>query len=344
MSLTYDEIKQTQPSLEKTLALAESKIGAAAALISEFAPNGFTFLGCGSSYSVAKSYEKICAYLYTKPARAIAAGDLMLHISRYAPALHKNIVFVLSRSGSTSEAVNAVTDLKKAADVRVISIVCAESSPLEAVSDLTLVMPWAFDNSVCQTRCVTCLYAAGAYIFAKIAGRDDVISSLRSVASSSGRFIEAVEPALREAAKSEFDRVAVLADGEIEGIAEEGALAFNEICQIPSNYYHLLDSRHGPMVLIKKGVAVLAAIDGGCKYEDDLIRDVTNKGALAIVYGGRTPPDDSVRLHIPSGENIDAIARGVEFLIICQLFSYFKSDNTGVNPDQPDGLDPWIKI
>ena len=33
-------------------------------------------------------------------------------------------------------------------------------------------------------------------------------------------------------------------------IASEGALAFKEIARIPSISYHLLDVRHGPMVLI----------------------------------------------------------------------------------------------
>lgn len=33
-------------------------------------------------------------------------------------------------------------------------------------------------------------------------------------------------------------------DAELCGICEEGALTFKEICQVDSNYYHLLDARH----------------------------------------------------------------------------------------------------
>lgn len=33
------------------------------------------------------------------------------------------------------------------------------------------------------------------------------------------------------------------------GIAEEGALAFTEIAMLTGRYFHLLDYRHGPIVI-----------------------------------------------------------------------------------------------
>ena len=344
MSLTYDEIKQTRESTLQTIGYVEGRMPEIEALFRATEPRHVVYIGCGSSYSLAKSCARMHSYTGNIPSSAIAAGDLMLNCSRYAAFLEGSVVITLSRSGSTSEAVEALKLLRERAKVRVLSIVCAEKSPLEAESDLTLVMPWAFDHSVCQTRCVTCLYTAGAVMIARLSGRGDILASLRYAAESSGDFIDTYEDQFKEVAKLDFSRAVVLADGEIEGIAEEGALAFNEICQLPSNYYHVLDSRHGPMVLIRKGTLVIAALADGGKYEQDLIRDVLNKGAEVITYSDRPVKIEGVRYHFTGAQPMDMIARGVPFILICQLVSLFKSAELGTDPDRPDGLDAWIRL
>ena len=55
-----------------------------------------------------------------------------------------------------------------------------EKSTLEELSDLTVVLPWAYDNSVCQTRSVTNLYAASLLINAICYGDEELKAAVKT--------------------------------------------------------------------------------------------------------------------------------------------------------------------
>jgi fructoselysine-6-P-deglycase FrlB-like protein len=136
----------------------------------------------------------------------------------------------------------------------------------------------------------------------------------------------------------------VLGDAELGGLCEEGALAFKEICQLPSNYYHLLDVRHGPMVLVGPETLVIAVLSsGGNELELALVRDALKKGATVVVYSDQ-PLNLPGAVVISFGEVLLPPARGVPAIALCQLISYHKSFLTGADPDKPDGLSPWIRL
>ena len=153
-----------------------------------------------------------------------------------------------------------------------------------------------------------------------------------------------IEPVAKELAAGDWDHGVVLADGEIDGIAEEAALTFKEICQQNSNYYHILDVRHGPMVLIgKRTLAVVAAKSPLCKYELQLIQDLLSTGARVVCYTMHNVEVPGATC-IPLGTDVGSVAFGLGLVAICQLTTYYKSLHVGCDPDRPDGLDPWIKI
>jgi fructoselysine-6-P-deglycase FrlB-like protein len=132
----------------------------------------------------------------------------------------------------------------------------------------------------------------------------------------------------------------VLADAELEGLAEEGSLAFKEICQLPSNYYHFLDVRHGPMVLLGEKTLVLAMLGAKNELEFKLLQDIKIKKAETAAFSD--VPVDYARLVY--GRPLSHIARGIPFIILCQMVSYKKSLKTGVDPDKPTGLEAWISL
>ena len=136
----------------------------------------------------------------------------------------------------------------------------------------------------------------------------------------------------------------MLADGEMEGICEEGSLAFKEICQLPSNSYGLLDCRHGPMVLFGNGTLVIAAVGACGEYEQKLVADVCAKGAIVITVSDQPCELPDVAYNFYFGAELDPIVRGIAVLVVCQFASYYKALVRGVNPDAPTGLDAWIKL
>lgn len=92
------------------------------------------------------------------------------------------------------------------------------------------------------------------------------------------------EQSLTLAASEDWSRAVVLADSGCAGLAEEGALAFKEICRRDSNHYHMLDCRHGPMVQICPDTLVIALLSkGDRKLQAALLGDVAAKTSHLLV-------------------------------------------------------------
>jgi len=387
MSLTYDEILDTFNALKKTRTYLDEKWGEIKAFLK--GKSRFVFVGCGSSYSIAKSFAAVCYMGAGKPATAIAAGDIILHAERYGKVIGGAAVVFISRSGRTSELLMALDALKsQGCDFAVASVVCAGGTPLGAKSDLVLATPWAFDESVCQTRCVTNFYFIAAYVSAKIASASEMaydmgaacdpetayssgracdmgaacdpetaygaqlIGDLRQLLADGDAYTARARALAEEISALPWTHAIVLADAELEGLAEEGSLVFKEVCQLPSNYHHLLDVRHGPMVLAGEHTLVLAVVGGSNKLENDLLGDMKKKGAQVVAFcSGAATSGEPGELGEPGGvlltgfgRPLPHIAAGIPFLILCQLIAYYKSRLTGADPDKPEGLDPWIAL
>lgn len=345
MHLTYSEIKDQYNALNKTADCISAVIGDVKKLFDRTRPRSLVFFGCGSSYSLAQSLALAAQINLKLPAVAIPAGDYMLHTGSYSGFLGGTLAVVISRSGSTSEVVAAVEHLKAAVDAPVLSICCTEGSRLSKLSDMTVVMPWCYDKSVCQTRTVSCLYLAGMLMFSKLAGNEKLTDGLERAVAGGPSFLSWYEEELKFVASKSWKHAVVLADAELAGIGEEAALAFKEICQRASNFHHVLDVRHGPMVLIDRDTLVIAALSDGDQYELDLIADVARKGAELIVYSD-IPLDGlpEKALNVSFGKSLPHAARGLPLVLIAQLVSYYRAVADGVNPDEPGGLSPWIKL
>ena len=342
MSKIFREIHTQYDALEQTRLLVEERIGAVSGLIQS---NPLVIVGSGSSYAVARSAALMARLRLGNPAIAIAAGDLLLHMDVYRPALEGCVLVALSRSGETSEVVRSI-EAMRASGIRfkVLGVSCTGGSTLSGQSDLALDMPWAFDESVCQTRTVSCLFFFCAYMTAKLAGDGALLRDLIKTIEAGPSYMRRVEPMLEDVARRPWTHAVVLGDAELGGLCEEGALAFKEICQLPSNYYHLLDVRHGPMVLVGPQTLVIAALSANDnELELALVRDALEKGAAVVAYSDlKLDLPGVVNIHF--GEALLPPARGIPFIAVCQLISYHKSFLTGANPDEPDGLSPWIRL
>ncbi|MBR6740900.1 MAG: SIS domain-containing protein [Clostridia bacterium] len=344
MSKTYTEMKAQYAALNRTAEYIQNRINIIGRYLNEGQCRIMAFLGSGSSYSVAKSCEAIYRDMNCGAAASYASGDVMLNAERYAEALDNGVIVAITRSGSTSEVLNAIAEVKKRATVRVIAITCVEDSPIKDIADLTLELPWAFDESVCQTRTVSNMYLAGAMIAVGIAGKSVVLRRIEESVAKLEAYSNSIEATFLSLAKERWDSAVVLADGEMAGIAEEGALAFKEICQVPSNSYGLLDCRHGPMVVMGKGTLIIACAVKDGEYERKLIADLTAKHATVVTFTDLPAEFPNTYSNFSFGQELDPIVRAIALLIICQYASYYKALVKGLNPDAPAGLDAWIKL
>lgn len=283
MFLTEAEILDTPLSLNYTCQYFEKNKKNLEQFFQENQQKKFTILGCGSSYMLAKSTASLFASLPGTSANAIAAGDYIVDPLFWYETVKGSIVLLLSRSGKTSEMVWALKHIKQAHGCPAVSITTEDGNDLMPLCDLNLTLNWCHDDSVCQTRTVTNLYASTLLLAAEYARDDRLRESVLAAMRESTSFQLKYRPVLAEIANLDWDNVVVLADGPICGIAEEGALAFTEISMLTGRYFHLLDYRHGPIVVSGKRTLTLALLrPGEEKLQSAMMKDVIQRGGPVV--------------------------------------------------------------
>lgn len=347
-SKTYREIHSQYSALNKTYELLREKRQDCQAFFEGKTPEQIVVVGCGSSFHLSESVA-MTAQLRTGVASiALAGGDLMLHLDSYAPLFSKKtLIITLSRSGSTSEVLYSVRKIKERwANVSVCTIACTEGSLIAAESDFVLELPWAFDESVCQTRSVTNLYAAAMLFLGAAANDSSLFDSYALLCRQGDAFLAKAEESVKDLGAENWTSAAVLSDGEGFGVAAEAALAFNEIAYTSSTYKHVLDTRHGPIVLFDKQTLVILRLDSdGLDYQQALVQDILKKGSQVVVVSDEELPAlEGVRAQISLGSKLHGAAVSTLLLPVAQLLSYYHALAIQADPDQPDGLDAWIKL
>ncbi|WP_337031573.1 SIS domain-containing protein [Paenibacillus illinoisensis] len=347
MSLTYREVKAQYKALQQTYDYLLAKRTEFTAFVRAQGITSVTFVGAGSSYCLSEAAAFSFRLRTGLPAMSMAAGDLMLHTERYRSMLDGTLIITPSRSGSTSEVVEAIRLLKTEKHTPLLAISCVTDSPLSAAADFSLELPWAFDQSVCQTRTVTNLYASNLLLAAFLANDDELITNLQEAIQQGESYMARVEDDIRRVSNFNWTNAVLLADGELQGIAAEGAIALTEIAKTQAHAYHLLDVRHGPMVTVGHDTLVIAALsDSGIEHQRNLLRDIKERGATVIVFADRMAgiPQEFFDLAITLDHTLHPAVRGIPFIFIPQIAALAKAKRHGINPDQPDGLVAWVKL
>lgn len=346
MNKTQAEIHDQYQALAKTIAYIGQQRERLLTFYRQVKPERILYIGCGSSYSIGRSAAMSARRMLGIEANCLPGGDLMLRPERYAALLSGALLIPLSRSGETHEIMRAVDAARRQAGVKVLAITCAEGSALSNGADMSLDMPWAFDESVCQTRSVTNLYGAAQMVSAILAGEPEVENELRTIAENGDAYLRRVEPLMLRLAQKDYDNCFVLSDGETCGVAEEAALAMTEIAYTVSQHKHVLDVRHGPILLVQPGSFVLLRLtrEGG-ELEYALAQDIIRRGATVVTYSDMpmTAPE-GVAAHLSFEAPLTDATSAIPLLLPMQLLSYHVAVRTGHDPDQPEGLTAWIRL
>ena len=345
MYLTEAEILDTPLALASTCDYFKKRDGDLAEFFTNHRQRKFTIFGCGSSFMLAKSAATLLAAMPDTAASAIPAGDYILNHDFWQETVRGSIVILLSRSGMTSEMVWAIKHIKKNLDCPAISITMKADNDLAPLCDLNLVLDWCYDESVCQTRTVTNLYTASLLLAARYAGKDSLRESVLVAAENSNAFNLKYRPMLQKIAALDWDQAVVLADGPVSGIAEEGALAFTEIAMLPGRCFHLLDYRHGPIVVSSgKTLTLVLLRPGEGELQGKMVQDVMARGSIVVTISDQAENLYGAAAHVQITGVDDFAAWGILFIYVAQMTALLKALALGGNPDQPKGLDPYISL
>lgn len=345
MYLTEAEILDTPQALAMTCKYFDDNKERIDDFFAKHTQRKFTVLGCGSSYMLAESAAAQFAALPNTTASAIPAGDYIVDPGFWNEIVKDSIVVTLSRSGRTSEMVWAVDKIKKILGCPVISISADADNEITPLCDLDLALTWCYDESVCQTRTVTNFYAAALLLQSCYAGTVGIWESVEAACKMIGRFHLKNRPVLEKIAAMNWSNAVVLADGPVCGLAAEGALAFTEIAMLTGRYFHLLDYRHGPIVVSDESTLTLMLLRPGEEMlQGAMVHDVIRRGGIVVTVSDQPGNPYGATAHIQIEGVPHFAAWGIPFIYVAQMTALSKAVSLGSNPDAPEGLDAYIAL
>ena len=227
-------------------------------------------LGCGTSLYVAQ------AVAIHRERQGKGETDAFPG-SEVPPGRPWDRVIAISRSGTTTEIIDAVGALPAGTDV--LGITGERGSPLGAILTEELDLPFADERSVVQTRFATTVLSLllGAY------GWD--------VEASARRAEQHLEESLPEWA-GDIQQFVFLGRGVGMALAQEAALKFREILATWSEAYATMEYRHGPISAINER-SLVWIMDAEEPSIDDQIRAT----GARLIRGDGDPLAELVRIH-----------------------------------------------
>jgi glucosamine--fructose-6-phosphate aminotransferase (isomerizing) len=237
--------------------------------------------GAGSSYYLAQVAAAVARATSRRPWTAAPLSELILRpdgvLTRDGVEAATEPVVIISRSGSTSEAVD-VAERMRAAGHPTIAITCRADSPLALLADVTLVSPAGDESAIVMTRSFASMLALLLRVVAGIAGDEALMADLDR---SPTRWSEAVAAAAvgRRLGMTDWKRVVILGGGPALGIAAEWGLKLTETSQVSTSAFEPLEFRHGPISVCEPGTLVVGLVGGpGAAKEVAVVEEAARLG------------------------------------------------------------------
>ena len=190
------------------------------------------FIGCGTSYYVGESYSRL--------RNAAGLGRTRAAIASEIPYVDDaETVVLLSRSGTTSDVLRAAAEL--GGRHRIVGIIGDPGTPLPGLCDDVVLLDYADEESVVQTRFATS---------ALTALRASLVEDLTTLVPDGRAALTAPLPDPLP------DHVVFLGHGWTVGVANEAALKVREAAGMWTEAYPVMEYQHGPIAAAGPGSLV----------------------------------------------------------------------------------------
>ena len=240
--------------------------------------------GAGSSYYLAQAVAAVARPVLRRSVIAAPLSELILRpegvLAEAASAGHANRepVVIISRSGSTSEAIDVVERMR-ATGRPTVAVTCRADSPLAALADVTLVSPEGDERAIVMTRSFASMLSLLLRVVASVGDDGSLAADLGRLPRHWHEATAAADIG-RRLGGSDWSRIVVLGGGPALGIAMEWGLKLTETSQVPTNAYEPLEFRHGPVSVCEPGMLVVGLIGGpGAPDEVAVVEQAARLGA-----------------------------------------------------------------
>jgi fructoselysine-6-P-deglycase FrlB-like protein len=249
-------------------------------------------IGCGTSFFMAQSFAAL--------RERSGHGDTdAFPASEFPTSRSYDAVIALSRSGTTTEVLRLLGTLRSESGPRTVAITAVPDAPLVELADHHMILDFADEKSVVQTRFATTALALWRAWLDEDLGT--VISEGRSA------LVEALPRRALDSAHFAF-----LGSGMSVGIANEAALKLREASQSWTESYPAMEFRHGPISVVDS--------------------------ASTVWIFGPPPPGLLEDLEVTGGCVVNHDRDPMADLIMAQRLAVALAEAKGLNPDEPRNL------
>ncbi len=275
--------------------------------------------GCGTSYYLAQSLA--AAYnAHGQQAIAVPGAEWATRPQSYLTDVRDVLVVGLSRSGTTTETVQAIT-ASRARGWPSFAISCEPDSTILRAADRGLYLPTDKAEGIVMTTSASLMLLGGLRL-AGIAVPDQVVAGGQTGLRQMDAGINAILPG-----RSHF---VYLGGGANYGIATEGSLKLEEMSITYTQSFHPMEYRHGPISLIDERSVVILFYSDQAAEEAKIASEVQAKGARVIGING---PGD---LRIDLGNT--GAAATLAALPALQIMGEHVALSKGINSETPRHL------
>lgn len=342
-SYTYTEIKSQSEILPEVLQTFHDEKSALSEMWDAGGFDQVIFTGCGSTYHISKSAAALFQSLTGVPSFFFPASELVLFPDVVFPKNRRILLVTESRSGETTETVDAVESFRQAVGGKVLAITCDSNSSLAQEADLTLAADAAQEKSVAQTRSFSSMLLLSQALAGFIGGKD--IGLLDKVPGEIGRIFNQYEDLAQKLGENTaINANYYLGSGYLYGVASEAMLKMKEMSLSVSEAFQVLDFRHGPMSMVTEDSMVIGLLSENALPEEvAVMKHMKSLGGQILSisekpYEGLASLGDLVLLET----GLPGWANTLIYLPFLQLYAYYRSVAKGLNPDAPTHLDAVI--
>lgn len=303
-------------------------------------PHPLLFAGSGTSLYLSMVAAEI-AQRNGIASRACPAADIWLEPE--STLSDAATVVVITRSGTTSEALRAA-ETAKARGRTVVLVTCNSESPAAAIASQVLLSPKGDDGTIVMVRSFSSMLLL---LQAAVAMRQglDITACLNPQWVAS--VLSQADVVLQQIMVPLPTRAIFLGSGPRYGIAQEGGLKALEMGERPVLTYHPLEFRHGPWGSVGKGdVAFMLGREATASAERTLALELEMRGARVLPIVPATWIRKEVE-HLPTvilPAQTPDLWSGPFAVLPLQLFAWRWSIGQGHDPDHPKNLTKVVEL
>ncbi len=305
----------------------------------------WVFIGCGSSFYLAQAASASWSILTGEKSRALPASEITL-FPRLFPGPCQPVL--ITRSGYTSEVLQAAEYLETKLRLRTLAITCSTGTPIEKIASHCIQLPAADEKSTVMTRSFTSMLITLQSLAAIRAASREFLDALRKLPDQVAGRLNAIHSTIKSLADSRvFADYVFLGQGPFFGIAQECMLKVKEMSCSYAQCFHTLEFRHGPKAIVSPETLITFIIsESGFAAEVAVLEEIKRLGGTTLVVSNagdstiRRAADYFVELSL----DVPEIARAAASVIPGQLLGFYTGIKKRLNPDEPRNLSRVVML